>query len=342
MKIVAGLALGGALTVGSWLNGSDPHATVTGLPGAEEWPAAVAEVAPGASAPDPGSAPPQEVRAFFDRLTEPQLAALARRAPGVVGNLDGVPSRLRYAANAHASGEPHRQLLGYDPRGDGHAIEVLGDLESARHIAVIVPGSGWRLDNLLADGPERAHPARAAKALRDQLDPAADVAMVLWVGYDTPEAVDRQAARSERAMAGAPRLARLLDALPAHAHVTVLCHSYGAVVCGLAAPQRPVGDVVALAAPGMDVDSAAHVPIARRVWAARTAGDHIRFVPSVRVGGYGHRADPVDSDFGARVFRTGNADGHDGYYRPGSESLANLARIVVGDTAEVTLVHDPR
>lgn len=340
MKIVATLVLSGALTAGSaggvWLTGTDPHSAVYGLPDAERWTPAVAAIAPGVAAPDLGS-PPREVGVFFGRLTKMQRVALAHTVPGVVGNLDGAPTELRYAANAHVSGEPTRQLLGYDRRADGFVIEVFGDLGAARHIAVIVPGSGWRLDNTLADGPARAHPVRVATALRSRLD--ASAAVVVWVGYDTPEAVDRQAARSERAMAGAARLARFLEGLPPSAHVSVLCHSYGAVVCGLAAPERPADDVVALAAPGMDVGSAAELRIARTVWAARTPGDHIRFAPGVRVGGYGHRTDPVDPDFGARVFRTGSADGHDGYYQPGTESLDNLARIVLAKTPEVTLVH---
>lgn len=257
----------------------------------------------------------------------------------MVGNLDGAPTPLRLAANALASGQPPaRRLLGYDPRGDGTVVELFGDLDTARHVAVIVPGSGWRLDNALA-AVEPVNPAWTARQLREQvrrLDPQAPVAVVAWLGYDTPEAVDRQAVRSARAAAGAPRLARFLAGLPAGAHVSVLCHSYGAVVCGLAAPPAPVAEVVALAAPGMDVDEAADVRIARRVWAATAAGDYMRFVPSVRVGGYGHGADPVEPDFGAVVFGTGDARGHDGYYRPGSESLANLARIVLGRAGQVT------
>ena len=351
MKITAVLALSGALLTGTatttaaaWLSNVDPHPLVTGLPGAELWPAAVASVATQASPPDPDTAPPAQVRAFFAALTPALQAELARQAPGVVGNLDGAPTQLRLAANAMASGQPPaRRLLGYDPRGDGTVIELFGDLDTARHIAVLVPGSGWRLDNALA-AVEPVNPAWVAGQLREQvrrLDPEAAVAVVAWLGYDTPEAVDRQAVRSARAAAGAPRLARFLAGLPAGAHISVLCHSYGAVVCGLAVPPSPVAEAVALAAPGMDVGDAASVRIARRVWAARTAGDHIRFAPSVRVGGYGHGADPVDPDFGAVVFDTGDARGHDGYYQPGTESLANLARIVLGQVGQVTSAAAP-
>jgi hypothetical protein len=39
------------------------------------------------------------------------------------------------------------------------------------------------------------------------------------------------------------------------------------------------------------------------------------------------------------VLRTGTASGHDGYFTAGTELLANLARIVLDRTAEVSLGH---
>jgi Alpha/beta hydrolase len=356
-RVLAGLVLSGVLSAGAagaaWVLGPDPHAALDALPGAKGWPAAVAAAAPGVTAPDPSTATAAEVRRFWAGLTDGQRRALARRAPEVLGNLDGIPYRLRYAANRRVRDavDPHGprpagRLLGYDPRGDGRVVLVLGDLASARRIALIVPGSGWRLDQLLGRGARTgADPIAAAVALRGQLlrlAPAARVAVVVWLGYDTPEAVDRQAIRSERAVAGARALSRFLDALPGRARVILLCHSYGAVVCGRAAGGGRVGDLVALAAPGMDVASAAGLRTSARVWAARIADDPIRFVPNLRVAGFGHGADPVAPGFGARVFRTGDASGHDGYYAAGAESLGNLARIVLHRTSEVTLVDHPR
>jgi hypothetical protein len=344
------LALG-TTTPAAWL-AADPHRALTGPPDAHAWRAAVASTAPGTTALDPATAPVDRVRRFFAGLSASQRDALARRAPGVVGNLDGAPDELRYDANErsrdatdaiHAGGpRPAGRLLGYDPRGDGRLIQVFGDLAAARHVAVIVPGSGWRLDSILQHtGPGGADPVEGADALRREtrrLDPLARVAVVVWLGYDAPEDIDRQAMRSERAIAGARSLVRFVDGLPANAHVSLLCHSYGAVVCGRAASAARVGDLVSLAAPGMDVRSAAELRTPARVWAARTAGDPIRFVPKIRLDGFGHGADPVGPRFGARVFRTGSARGHDAYYAPGSESLANLARIALGRDLEVTRV----
>jgi hypothetical protein len=139
---------------------------------------------------------------------------------------------------------------------------------------------------------------------------------------------------SQRAEAGAPALDRFLAGLPAGAGVTLVCHSYGALVCAHAAAGMRAGDLVALAAPGLDVSTVDQLRTGARVWVARTPDDPIRFVPHVRLAGLGHGADPLAT--GATEFRTGDAHGHEGYYAPGTESLTNIARIVLGWTTEVT------
>jgi hypothetical protein len=370
VKTLSTIALSGLVSAGTaagtWLSGPDPHHTVTGRPGAAGWPAAVRASAPGIAAPDLSSLTPVRAERFFARLSPAERAALARRAPGVVGNLDGAPYRLRYAANERAAradaghptyvtrathtrntaaaGAPGR-LLAYDPRGDGKIVEVFGDLATARQVVVIIPGSGWTLPKILSGrgaGPGRADPISGARALLAEIRgqaPAAQVAVVVWLGYDAPENIDRQAARSERAVGGARALTRFVAGLPGQGRVILVGHSYGTVVAGRATAHSPrVTDVVALASPGMDAGSVAGLHTRARVWAARAPGDPIAYVPHVRVWRYGHGGDPVDPGFGALVFRTGAMHGHGGYYAPGCESLINLARIALGRTAEVTLV----
>jgi hypothetical protein len=370
MKILGTLALSAAVlagtATGAWWTGADPHTTVTGLPGASGWPAAVAATVPATAVPatpstrrangfvpaarttgppDPDSASPAQVARFFGGLTPAQRTALAHAAPGVVGNLDGAPYDLRYAANAQALGgsapRPAGHLLGYDPRGDGRAIEVFGDLATARHVAIVVPGTGWNLHRLLTEEHTRGDtPVASGEALYAQLrrlDPATPAAVVVWLGYDPPENIDREVMRSARAVDGGHALARFVQGLPAGTHVSAVCHSYGAVVCAYATKDGArIADLAAVAAPGMDVGSARDLRPAR-VWATRVADDPIRFTPFVRVAGLGHGADPTKPAFGARVFRTGSARGHGGYFVPGTESLTNLARIALGRADEVTL-----
>jgi pimeloyl-ACP methyl ester carboxylesterase len=347
-KILKALVLSGAITIGTtagaWLNGTDPHQALLGLPGTSDWRAAVAAVAPGVPAPDPQSSSPEQVRRFFSRLSETQRQALTRRDPGVVGNLDGTPEALRYEANAAAHLHTPGRILAYDPRGLGRLIEVFGDLDTADHVAVMVPGVGWNLKKVLYNNrPGKANPVLGAEALNaemQRLQPGSRTAVVMWLGYDAPEGIDREAMRSERAIDGAPDLAQFLRVLPGSSRITLVGHSYGTVVCGRAirlAHGSRVGDLVSLASPGMDADTSADLGGSARVWAARSSNDPIELTPHVRLGGFGHGADPVDPAFGAKVFRTGTAQGHGDYYLPGTESLTNVARITLGLTHSVTL-----
>ena len=346
MKIFKTLAVSGLVSAGTaagaWLDGTDPHRATIGPPGAAEWRAAAGISAPGIAAPDLATATPAQVRRYFAGLSPTARTALARGAPGVVGNLDGVPYKLRYAANQRtARVRTPGRLLAYDPRGDGRIVQVFGDLAMARRVVIMVPGSGWDLRAFFTSmSAAKADPIAGARALLAEtrrLSPSARVAVVVWLGYDAPEGIDRQAARSERAIAGARDLARFVAGLPGRSTVSLLGHSYGTVVVGRTPHSARVTDVIALASPGMDAGSAGGLRTRARVWAARAPGDPIGYTPHVRVGGYGHGTDPIDPRFGALVFRTGSVTGHDGYYAPGTESLTNLARIALGRASEVSL-----
>ncbi|MGP4012160.1 hypothetical protein ACTWQO_37555, partial [Streptomyces sp. 4N124] len=70
----------------------------------------------------------------------------------------------------------------------------------------------------------------------------------------------------------------------------------------------------------------------------RGADDWVANVPHVSTDLFGTTVgfgtDPVSPAFGARVFAAGG--GHSDYFAPGSASLANLSRIVLGEASEVT------
>jgi hypothetical protein len=285
------------------------------------------------------------------------------------GNSDRTPLAARYAANRRtmlAHGAPYaawatadRQFLLFDPRGTGLVAEVFGDLSTADRIAVLVPGVDTRGPNFLTGlggVPARA-PAVQAENLYDATFPAAGppigttagtaagagarVAVVAWLGYRTPHGVGRDAAREELARAGAVALERFVGGLvrrrPA-ATLTLIGHSYGSVVVGLAAPRLPrqVTDLVATGSPGMGVDRAADLRTRARVWAALAPADWIHWVPGIELFGVGHGTQPADPAFGARPFGTAGVTDHDHYLAPGTRSLADVADIVLGRDAAVT------
>lgn len=338
-------ALGAAIAFLIGLVGTTVHdgqTTDLAQPGTREW---VRDSGYGEVLPAPG-ADPAVVAQALAQLDPDAQANLAATYPAVVGNLDGVPPQLRYAANrerAIAAGRPDlaapgRQLFALDPRGRGFAVEVLGDLSSAQRVAVVVPGSDVDLDHFA--GPDR--PLGMAQAVKAEMDAAAagvPTAVIAWAGYVTPVGIGVDAITGDLAEAGAERLSRFVEGLTAYtsAPITVLCHSYGSVVCGLAAPDLPVSNIVAFGSPGMRADSVADLHTDATVWAVQLAdGDWIRYVPKIRFLGIGHGQDPLAPAFGAPVLASDGASGHTGYLAPGTASLRNLALVSLGDYSDLT------
>lgn len=324
-------------TVG-WASGTAQQAMSGPPPGTSAW---QADTSLGRTLPDPFEASPAEVAAFFRGLTPSRQRQLILRHPSVVGNLDGAPPALRYEANAiavsrdaryaHLSG---RRILAFDPRGRGLVAEVFGDLERSRHVAVVVPGS-----DIDAGSYDRAHdpygtPAGMAQRLRAAT--GGRTAVVAWAGYTTPVGVGLDAATGDLAEVGAERLIRLGDGLAATgtAAPSVFCHSYGSVVCGLAAAQLKAKDLVVFGSPGMHADNVAELGTSARVWAAKDPTDWISKVPHVRFLGLGHGTDPASSAFGALRVPAEDARGHTGYFAPGTTSLRAFAAIAEGRSVE--------
>lgn len=238
---------------------------------------------------------------------------------------------------------PGRRFLFFDPRGTGRAVEVIGDLTHARRLAILVPGADTTLSTFDRRGQRPyATPGGGARALLAQarrIDPDPRLAVIAWLGYSPPAVTSAGVATDLRADAGATRLRRLvgeLHGLNPSADMTLLCHSYGSVVCGEAVRGLPVDDVAAFGSPGMTTSTADALGTRANVWAARGTHDWTQFVPHVHVLGLGFGADPVSPGFGARVFAAGRA-GHSDYLRPGSISLRNLALIVLDRDGQVTL-----
>lgn len=228
-------------------------------------------------------------------------------------------------------------LLARDAAGGVRIVEALGDVAMADHVAVVVPGNGHHLGNYFTQsdsvGP-RAHGQLLLGAMR-ALAPESRVAVVVWVGYSTPSGLSA-AAFNTPARDGAEDLARLTHFLPRSAHLTLVGHSYGTVVSGLALARARVDDCVALGSPGMGVWTREELGTGTRLWAAQGDSDWIRWFPRARVGALGLGRPALHPNLLATRFATGDIAGHCEYYTEQSESLRNVARIALGRYDDVT------
>jgi hypothetical protein len=284
-----------------------------------------------ASRPSPPPIPPHPLPA----LTRQALAARYAADRAAIGAAASRTEDPRTAERLRALAAPGRTFLDFDARG--RAVEVIGNLASARRVVVLVPGADTTLDTFDARGT--AGPGGGARALYAQAEqdsPGARLAVIAWLGYDTPSVTSPAILTSGRADQGARALRPLVSWLDAHGDdVALLCHSYGTVVCGRAARSVDVTDIAVFGSPGLTVSSAAGLHSGARLWAGRASGDWIRFVPNVRVMGAGFGADPTAPGFGAHRFAAGDG-GHGDYLAPGGVSLRNLALIALGRTSQVS------
>lgn len=224
--------------------------------------------------------------------------------------------------------------------GRGRVSVALGDVDFASHVAYLVPGLGVRPDPDLADlvGDAR-HVYEAARALA----PSKSTAVIAWLGYETPGWA--QVAFDGRARAGGRLLATDVDGLRAartggQPQVTVIGHSYGSTTASLAvqAATTTVDDAIFVGSPGLLVGHAGELPVgSSHVWVGAASGDEVS-----RLSRFG--TDPAAVAFGGHRFAAESPPGtptmaqHLRYFDPGSQSLPNIARIVVGEQSLVGTV----
>ncbi|MEU5270482.1 alpha/beta hydrolase [Streptomyces hygroscopicus] len=328
----------------------------------------------GRALPDPYGSP-RTLSRWFDSLTRAQTDRLVRRYPLTVGNLNGAPVALRYRANrvalaqartaerkrmddprltplgrADAAQRMHRyqdllragrQIFSFDPSGAGRAAEVFGDLAHANRVSIVVPGVDTNILTFEKTGRPYTATVGMARALyENERSHAPDIktAVIAWADYTSPAGIGMDAATGKLAAQGAVRLRAVVNALPSLSRVSLMCHSYGSVVCGIAARDLPpkVTDIAVAGSPGMRAAHVSDLGTSARVWAMRDSGDWIEDIPHLEFGGLGHGADPVSSGFGARVLSAAGADGHAGYFEPGTTSLDNFARVGIGAVTSVS------
>lgn len=321
----------------------------------------------------PTDTDPLVVATWWASLSLDIQLRLAREKPELIGGLEGVPAWARDTANrvlldealrefsaqaagpqpdplftptnqdlyfalsvqealaqAEAGGRP-AQLYLFDLEGALAAIAV-GDLDAADSVAVIVPGTAVDVVDDMSTQVTRAENVWAATEGSD------DVAVLAWIGYDTPNYP--QALGTDSATAGAPLLATTLVGLSASrttspARTTVIAHSYGTLTTSHAAAQPgqlQADAVVLVGSPGTGGDAIdLDVPTDRVFvgegdddWIADTGWHGVDPGWEWWYGGTCIAADLSDED-----------GDHYHYFDEDSEALHNMALIVAGRYSSV-------
>ncbi|WP_171110004.1 MULTISPECIES: alpha/beta hydrolase [unclassified Streptomyces] len=247
-------------------------------------------------------------------------------------------------------GLPPAYLLGFDTKGNGHAMVANGNPDTADHTAVYVPGTKSRLEGAGGDIGRMQEVWDAS----DQLAPGESVSTITWIGYDAPQSVAPEAMDKHWAHEGAPKLNQFLDGLQTvqggadASHTTVIGHSYGSTTVGAASQQGDLAadDIVVAGSPGMLAPDADDLDVGRdHVWSEAARDD---LVPvGGKVAGLGGlkwdvetwngvpynvgyvQVVPSDEAFGAHRMDV-DTSGHSGYWDHGSQSLWNQAAVVTG------------
>ncbi len=267
----------------------------------------------------------------------------------------GLPSNKTRTQQLNALlGDPTATYLRADGTGDGRVVQVFGDLISAQHIMVFVPGMDNEINDYRESLQKRAQSVLAE--MQRQAGPGVPVAVVAWLGYDTPDYTPirliTQAATSNKARDGAKALETDLVEIRKQnqrAHITVLAHSYGTVVLGEAMRRGlNVSDAIAVGSPGMNTTSRKklHSPTVK-FWASKSqksawsiASKPIVTVPVDPISVLPtHGEDPSAQGFGANRFSSGDSIGHSDYFRAGTAALKNI--VAIGLSRPPTFTPEP-
>jgi hypothetical protein len=281
-------------------------------------------------------------------------AALTRRLTGLRSLPTRTPAQARRLENCLAVRRTLRalwsrrdpvtggaltvQLLVFAPGafgGEGRVVVGVGDVDTARNLAVLVPGLDSSVRAGLRGLAGRAERVRTEAGLAD---PASPTATVAWLGYDAPglASVFSDAAAERGADLLAADLLALQPGRAAPPRLTVVGNSYGSTTVGTALRDHRTGAdaAVLVGSPGPNVETAAELRLPHgRVFVGASSRDPVSYLD--RFG-----ADPSHEDFGAVRFRAEDVTrnplrldfgDHLKYFDPGTESLSNVARVVVGD-----------
>jgi hypothetical protein len=269
----------------------------------------------------------------------------------------------------HDAGDPLHPnpvyLFAYDPTafgGKGRAAVAIGNPDTAKNTAVIVPGTsssvkgGWLHDNH-NDALNLYEQSNAA-------DPNNPTAVIAWMGYDAPNDFSdvQRISTPELARTGGQAMAQDVNGLwSTHLgggeHVTVIGHSYGSttVADAFAGSGMHANDAVLIGCPGTDLahNAASFHLDGGHVYVGDASTDPVGMLGELNgasqqifggdLGGQllgrdpGLGTDPAADGFGSVRFRAEvpgangiNPHDHSYYYHRGSEALQSMADISSG------------
>ncbi|MHB9860120.1 alpha/beta hydrolase [Streptomyces sp. YIM S03343] len=284
-------------------------------------------------------------------ITNPEWTAwnaIGNKYKDQLKGMDAIQSRFDRTG---IDGLPPAYLLGFDLKGNGHAIVANGNPDTADNTAVYVPGTKSKLAGAKGDIQRMQDVWDASH----QLSPGKTTSTITWIGYDAPQNIAPEAMEKHWAYEGAPKLNNFLDGLqtvqggPDASHTAVIGHSYGSTTVGAAskAPGHFAADEIVVAgSPGMLVGDASDLDVGKNhVWSEAAHNDPVPLGGKIaHLGGYKwgvqtfhglpYDAGPIqtvpsDEAFGAHRMGV-DTSGHSGYWDKGSYSLWNQAAVVTG------------
>ena len=252
-----------------------------------------------------------------------------------------------------------RQLLVFEPpTGEGghknlHAAVAVGDIDTADHIAVNVPGTGSTVDGSIDGETQRMADLRNRShlILEESGRSGESVATVAYLGYDAPPWLWDAIAASYADNAGQD-LANFVEGIHYNREVggddnprlTLMGHSYGSTTAGVGLNQtntEVVDAFIPYGTPGL-VDGGLSVPDDER-YLVQHDSDIIEDANSFfggAVHGYHPESDtsftnvdpgqPAEMDGAKKIGAV-----HSSYLVDGSESQSQIARVVIGEKVDV-------
>jgi pimeloyl-ACP methyl ester carboxylesterase len=292
------------------------------------------------------------------------IAELTRKLPTVTGRALAVSDQHELhmlsqveAALTPTKHGPVRTLLSADPAGEGKAVVVLGNIQTADYVTYLVPGMFYTVDGQLgawtSDAADLYSEQVAWLKRLSKTDPAdahKTVAVVAWMGYHTPDLTNigslDLADQARDALTSSVQSLQLQRAghLP---YTTIVAHSYGstAALMALSDDTFSVDALVLVGTPGSAAQSAKDLDVKNtNVWVGAAAWDP---VPTSAFFG----SDPSAPSYGAHTLGVGGGTdvitgaklaasvGHNEYFDPGTESIRNMALIGI-DHAELVMRGD--